>query len=165
MAQRFFLQQKTSHGCGGTTKPSVKSFRQTNYLVGDFNPQQISVKMDVFPKWRFLKLVVPNNHGFLTKNDHFGVFWGYRHLRKHPNGVNMKNILNHHLAKDLELTIHWIYFSQTDGKWRFINKDSWTKKHVILVVTIACWVEGVDTNKTYTIWFPSEIKYCNRLAW
>ena len=19
-----------------------------------------------------------------TKNDHFGVFWGYRHLRKHP---------------------------------------------------------------------------------
>ena len=27
----------------------------------------------------------PNNHGvFPTKNDHFGVFWGYHHLRKHP---------------------------------------------------------------------------------
>ena len=27
----------------------------------------------------------PNNHGvFLLKNDHFGVFWGYHHLRKHP---------------------------------------------------------------------------------
>ena len=27
----------------------------------------------------------PNNHmGVPTKNDHFGVFWGYRHLRKHP---------------------------------------------------------------------------------
>ena len=22
--------------------------------------------------------------GFPTKNDHFGVFWGYNHLRKHP---------------------------------------------------------------------------------
>ena len=29
-------------------------------------------------------MVVPNNHWFPTKNDHFGVFWGYRHLRKHP---------------------------------------------------------------------------------
>ena len=27
----------------------------------------------------------PNNHGFFyTKNDHFGVFWGYHHLREHP---------------------------------------------------------------------------------
>ena len=23
--------------------------------------------------------------GFPTKNDHFGVFWGYHHLRKHPH--------------------------------------------------------------------------------
>ena len=30
------------------------------------------------------KMVVPNNHGFPTINDHFGVFWGYHHLRKHP---------------------------------------------------------------------------------
>ena len=32
-------------------------------------------------------MVVPNNHrfsGFPTKNDHFGVFGGYHHLRKHP---------------------------------------------------------------------------------
>ena len=27
----------------------------------------------------------PNNHGFPTRNDHFGVFWVYHHLRKHPN--------------------------------------------------------------------------------
>ena len=26
-------------------------------------------------------MVVPNNHGF---SDHFGMFWGYHHLRKHP---------------------------------------------------------------------------------
>ena len=34
--------------------------------------------------WGFPKMVVPNNHGFPTKNDHVGVFWGYHHLRKHP---------------------------------------------------------------------------------
>ena len=32
----------------------------------------------------FPKMVVPNNHGFPTKHDHFGVLWGYHHLRKHP---------------------------------------------------------------------------------
>ena len=26
----------------------------------------------------------PTTTGFPTKNDHFGVFWGYHHLRKHP---------------------------------------------------------------------------------
>ena len=30
-------------------------------------------------------MVVPNNHGFPTKNDHFGVFWGYHHLRNPQN--------------------------------------------------------------------------------
>ena len=30
-------------------------------------------------------MVVPNNHGFSHKNDRFGVFGGYHHLRKHPN--------------------------------------------------------------------------------
>ena len=36
-------------------------------------------------KWGFPEMVVPNNQGFPTKNDHFGVFWGYHHLRKPPN--------------------------------------------------------------------------------
>ena len=36
--------------------------------------------------WGFPKMVVPNNHGFPTRNDHVGVFWGYHHLRKHPYG-------------------------------------------------------------------------------
>ena len=29
-------------------------------------------------------MVMSNIHGFPTKNVHFGVFWGYHHLRKHP---------------------------------------------------------------------------------
>ena len=32
----------------------------------------------------FLKLWYPTTVGFPTKNDHFGVFWGYHHLWKHP---------------------------------------------------------------------------------
>ena len=32
----------------------------------------------------FLKWWYPTTIGFPTKNDHFGVFWGYHHLRKHP---------------------------------------------------------------------------------
>ena len=32
-----------------------------------------------FPKWWY-----PTTMGVPTKNDHFGVFWGYHHLRKHP---------------------------------------------------------------------------------
>ena len=32
----------------------------------------------------FLKWWYPTTMGFPTKNDQFGVFWGYHHLRKHP---------------------------------------------------------------------------------
>ena len=33
----------------------------------------------------FLKWWYPTTMDFPTKNDHFGVFWGYHHLRKHPD--------------------------------------------------------------------------------
>jgi len=35
----------------------------------------------------FLKWWYPTTMGFPTKNNHFGVFRGYHHLRKHPYGV------------------------------------------------------------------------------
>ena len=35
-----------------------------------------------FPKWWY-----PTTMGFPTKNDHFGMFWGYHHLTKHPNVI------------------------------------------------------------------------------
>ena len=34
--------------------------------------------------YAFLKWWYPTTMGFPTKNDHFEVFWGYHHLRKHP---------------------------------------------------------------------------------
>ena len=44
----------------------------------------------------FLKWWYPATMGFPSKNDHFEVFWGYHHLRKHPNrsdGSNGSRIL------------------------------------------------------------------------
>ena len=46
-----------------------------------------------FKAWRegwksdgcFLKWWYPTTMGFPTKNDHFGVFWGYHHFRNHPD--------------------------------------------------------------------------------
>ena len=32
----------------------------------------------------FPKMLVPNNHGFPTKNDHFGVFWGVPPFKEPP---------------------------------------------------------------------------------
>ena len=38
----------------------------------------------------FLKWWYPTTMGFPTKSDHFGVNWGYHHLRKHPYGSRMQ---------------------------------------------------------------------------
>ena len=40
--------------------------------------------MEVAEYGDFLKWWYPTTIGFPTKNDHFGVFCGYHHLRKHP---------------------------------------------------------------------------------
>ena len=37
----------------------------------------------------FLKCWYPKTMGFPGKNDHFGVFWGYHHLRKHPHTIHL----------------------------------------------------------------------------
>ena len=61
-----------------------------SYLVGGFlfNPPERYLSgwlgQEHRSIWGFPKMVVPNNHGFPTKNDHFEVLWGYHHLRKHP---------------------------------------------------------------------------------
>ena len=55
----------------------LKAWRKTT-------PKKSQVWMDFyFPYGGFLKWWYPTTMGFPTKNDHFGVFWGYHHLRKH----------------------------------------------------------------------------------
>ena len=46
--------------------------------------QLYNSKISDSPYGGFLKWWYPTTMGVPTKNDHFGVFWGYRHLRKHP---------------------------------------------------------------------------------
>ena len=41
-----------------------------------------------FLKW----WVSPTTIGFPTKNDHFGVLWGYHHFRKHPYWRDISNL-------------------------------------------------------------------------
>ena len=67
-------------GSGGTKaawvmlklKQGLRKIHSNCNLLNDY--------MGGFLKW----WVSPTTMGFPTKNDHFGVFWGYHHLRKHP---------------------------------------------------------------------------------
>ena len=52
-----------------------EEFRRSSVVLGQRWKEMI---------WVFPKMVVPNNHGFPTRNDHFGVLWGYHYFRKHP---------------------------------------------------------------------------------
>ena len=47
---------------------------------GHVEPKKLELS-GCFLKW----WVSPTTMGFPTENDHFGVFWGYHHLRKHPS--------------------------------------------------------------------------------
>ena len=49
----------------------------------------------------FLKWWYPTTMGFPTKNDHFGVFWGYHHLRKHPCIYNIYPLERDHVERKL----------------------------------------------------------------
>ena len=54
--------------------------RRTSQCPQPFSPlQPTRARYGCFRKWWY-----PTTIGFPTKNDHFGVFWGYHHLRKHP---------------------------------------------------------------------------------
>ena len=83
------------------------------YLVPVFTPifgeswSNLTICAYFFHKWvvtklptgGFLKWWDPTTIGIPTKNDHFGVFWGYHRLRKHPTSPKMlKHRSNHHTA-------------------------------------------------------------------
>ena len=78
------------------------------------------------PKWEryggFLKWwVSPTTMGFPTKNHHFGVFWGYHHLRKHPYRSQ-----------------HWL----NGDKQSSPQKKYWTHENNIQSCTKITWQDG-----------------------
>ena len=57
----------------------------------------------------FLKWWYPTTMDFPTKNDHFGVFRGYHHLKKHPHWLCKKNNQHHqYMTSKSPLRIHAI---------------------------------------------------------
>ena len=54
-------------------------------MTCDSHPETCSAYIFQINIWGFLLKwwVSPTTMGFPTKNDHFEVFWGYHHLRKH----------------------------------------------------------------------------------
>ena len=60
--------------------------------------------------------------GFPTKNDHFGVFWGYHHLRKEPY---MRTLLLKQCKYVMNITLQWLMkgrHDQNDQKKKNISK-------------------------------------------
>ena len=60
--------------------------------------------------WGFLKWWYPTTMGFPTKNDYFGMFWGYHHLRKHPYVTNNVTLHQKTLFFLVVLFFRWIIY-------------------------------------------------------
>ena len=86
--------------------------------------------------------------GFPTKNDHFGVFWGYHYLRKQPNGDHLttmyQNDVGHPLWKiwftpalPVDFTIFFTAFSLGRKKGQWQGKHQFEDGTCQLIVLIA----------------------------
>ena len=77
-----------SHGCHEAWSTGTVFMQQFFDVssVQSFNVYSGSDQLTetVSTYWGFRKWQYPTTMGFPTKNDHFGVFWGYHHFRKHP---------------------------------------------------------------------------------
>ena len=106
-----------SVGCRLTVKASYRTVRkglvmrrlcEEKALFGElvasgcYKPKHCRGGCGCFLKWWY-----PTTIGFPTKNDHFGVFWGYHHFRKHPCMWMYVELFWLALLK-CKLSIYWI---------------------------------------------------------
>ena len=85
----YFRDNSQTHTIPNWIDYSCKVYSESFSAVGPDSPKT-EVWLIISYEWGFPKLVVPNKPmGFPTKNNHFGLFWGYHHLRKHPNRVEL----------------------------------------------------------------------------
>ena len=68
-------------------------------------------------------MVVPNNIGFPTENDHFGV-WGYHYFRKHPFIKTFIGAPFHSIYNEAGLGAHLV---QGSGKFPDPKKNPMTR--------------------------------------
>ena len=90
----FLRFQRTFTASSKSTQPGV-SVQGTGWAAcqsSGCNPDVVGPG-SIWVYGGFLKWWYPTTIGFPTKNDHFGVFWGYHHLRKHPYTVVIPEII------------------------------------------------------------------------
>ena len=75
-----FLRSECSFG--STLREIIFFEKNLTPFLGGKRMKLLETTNGGFLKWWFSPT---KPIGFPTKNDHFGVFWGYHHLRKHPN--------------------------------------------------------------------------------
>ena len=63
----------------------------------------------------FLKWWYPTTMGFPTKNDHFEVFWGYHHLRKHPYSIHIPFMRAPLTFTSFTLAFYCCFWLQAEG--------------------------------------------------
>ena len=87
----FFVREKSDPH--DPKDSDMEKFHDVRYQVPqgglgppDVGPNQRETTYECFHKW----WVSPTTMGFPTKNDHFGVFWGYPYFWKHPSFVLRK---------------------------------------------------------------------------
>ena len=103
------------------TSPLPKSWM--DYDEADLGSQK---SHDMNPFGGFLKWWYPTTMGFPTKNDHFGVFWGYHHLRKPPFGP----------------WVHWCFFITINHNLKeFLDQVEVTHIDTVLYAT------GIQANQ------------------
>ena len=81
----------------------------------------------------FLKWWYPTTLGFPTKNDHFGVFLGYHHLRKHP-------------FRSVGTTCGCFFFRKMYIGDKFGKFESWSKHGETF------WLPGYWKGNSYSSW-------------
>ena len=103
------------------------------------------VKVIYYMGW-FLKWWYPTTMGIPTQNDHFGVFWGYHHLRKHAY-VGHALLLDAGFpptclpASGMPLNLTFFICHEGTILGGDHNRDIWRKMERIDPVSELCWRE------------------------
>ena len=83
------------------------------------NPWFLSWNVHIWG-WTLKWWVSPTTMGFPTKNDHFGVFWGYNNLRKHPSRLSYGEVTfakQKQKVPKFQSQITWRVFASAASEW------------------------------------------------
>ena len=103
------------------------------------HPSEVAIHMSHMKKgtsWLFMGVSQNGGTKLPTKNDHFGVFWGYHHLRKHPYR-GMKN-----LSSCVGMCSHFNHEILGSRILKNNKDDSWFR-YIVCRVPVWLWIHMV----------------------